>query len=151
MKLGGVADTPQGYGDIQRDLERLEKWADKNLMKFNKGKSKFLSLGMNNPRHQYLLGADQLEMSFAEKDLGLLVDTKLSMRQQCALVAKKANSILGCITKSIASRLKEVILPLCSALVRCLQGVLGPGLGSPVHETHGHAGLSQGIIFVSLF
>ncbi|KGL73379.1 hypothetical protein N309_03961, partial [Tinamus guttatus] len=101
-----------------RDLDRLDNWAVKNLMKFSKAKCKVLHLGRNNPRHQHRLGTDLLESSSAERDLGVMVDDKLTMRQQCALVAKKANGILGCMKQSVSSRLREGILPLYSALVR---------------------------------
>ncbi|PKU49486.1 rna-directed dna polymerase from mobile element jockey-like [Limosa lapponica baueri] len=114
-KLEGLADTPEGCAVIQRDLNRLESWAEKNLMRFNKGKCRVLHLGRKNPRHQYRLGVDLLGSTTEEKDLGLLVDGRLSMRQQCALVA---NGILGCTGRSVASRSREVILPLYSALVR---------------------------------
>jgi len=48
----------------------------------------------------------------------VLVNEKLNTTQQCALTAQKASSILGYIKSSMASRSREGILPLYSALVR---------------------------------
>ncbi|KAK4818076.1 hypothetical protein QYF61_004626 [Mycteria americana] len=86
-----------------------------NFMKFNKEQCKILHLGRNKPMRQYMLGATQLESSFAEKEP---VVAKLNISQQCALAAKKATGILGCIRSSVASKMRQVILPLYSALVR---------------------------------
>ncbi|PKU44057.1 pol- hypothetical protein [Limosa lapponica baueri] len=119
---------------IQRDLDRLDRWAHANLMKFKcQAKCKVLHVGHGNPTHEYRLGREWIESSPEAKDLGVLLDDKLNMSRKCVLTAHKVNQIPGCIKRSMASRSREVILSLCSTLVRphleyCVQ------LWSPQHR-----------------
>jgi len=66
MKLGGVADAPEGCAATQKDLERLESLENRNLRRFNKAKCRVLHPWRNNFMHQYRLAADVLERSSAE-------------------------------------------------------------------------------------
>jgi len=113
MKLCGAVDTLGG-----RDAVQVETWAHMNFVKFSNAKFKVLHMGQANPKHKHWLGGEWIESSPEEKDLGVLTDKKLNKTWKYSLETQKTDCILGCIKRSVASKARKVILPLCSALVR---------------------------------
>ncbi|PKU38340.1 rna-directed dna polymerase from mobile element jockey- hypothetical protein [Limosa lapponica baueri] len=111
-KLCGAVNMLEGRDVIQRDLDRVGKWAHASFMKFNKTKCKVLHQGQGNPKHKHRLSGEWIETSPEEKVLGILADDKLNMNRQCVLTAQKTSDVPGCMKRIVASRSREVILPL---------------------------------------
>ncbi|CAM4622161.1 unnamed protein product [Caretta caretta] len=114
-KLRGIANLEKDWDILQKDLDDLVNWSNSNRMKFNSEKCKVMHLGINK-NFSYKLGTHQLTEE--EKDLGVLVDHRMTMSRQCDMDVKKANAVLGCIRQGTSSRDKEVLVPLYKALVR---------------------------------
>ncbi len=103
-KLGKVIRTDEDARELQGDLDRLYDWTRKWQMEFNTGKCSILSVGRNNPLHNYSLNATPIKRSHCERHLGVLVSSDLRPKNQCIQAKNLANRVLGFITRSVSNR-----------------------------------------------
>ena len=94
-------------------------WTEKWQMSFNKEKCKVLHIGKHNQQFEYKMGTHTLKTTTAEKDVGVLVTNDLKPSQQCARAAKKANSVLGQMSRAFQYRDKITWVRLYKTFVRC--------------------------------
>lgn len=125
-KLGEVAHMPESCAALQKDFDRLEGYAEKNCLKFSKGKCRVLHLEKNNPKCTSIgWGSTCWKTALWRIMLVLWWTTAVPDPER----VRKAKGILACIGKSIASWFMNLILPLYSALVgHTMSAVLSSGL-----------------------
>lgn len=117
-KIGGKAQNDFDAQQIQLDLNKVAAWSEKWQMKFNVDKCKVMHIGHHNPKHEYFMAGKKLIPVTEEKDLGVIISSDLKSSKQCNDASKKANKMLGMISRTISFRTKYNILKLYNAFVR---------------------------------
>ena len=106
------------YLKLQQDLDNLFLWSCEWQLGFNVDKCKVLHIGSNQHNRQYRLGGDFIAVSDVERDLGILIDNKLTFHKQCSSAVAKANKLLGIIRRSFEYINVDMMLSLYKSLIR---------------------------------
>ena len=112
-----------GHIDLQVDIDALQEWAKTMQMLFHPLKCKVMHLGLKNPGREYTMkttdGAEHtLEEVSEEKDLGVIIDDKLTFSKHVTNQVNKANRIIGAIRHTFVNLDKANFLPLYKSIVR---------------------------------
>jgi len=106
---------------LQDDIDSLDTWSKKWLLRFHPDKCHVLTLGkFENITHteRYRLGETELEHVFEEKDLGVIFDAEMKFEQHINTKIKKANSMAGLIRRSFSFLDGKLFKKLFTTLVR---------------------------------
>ena len=76
------------------------------------------TLGDKNPNFKYKIRDQELDKIKQEKDLGVIINCNLKVSDQCITASKKANMMLGLISRNFDHKAPEVMEKLCTAFVR---------------------------------
>ena len=103
---------------LQDCINKLVSWADKWGMIFNIDKCKIMHIGRDNPKHQYLMNGTVLKEVEEEKDVGIIVHHSLKPSRQCSESARRANAVLGQISRAFHFRDRHIFINLYKQFVR---------------------------------
>ena len=117
-KVGQVMETDEDRKKLQKALEELSNWASTWGMAFNVKKCKVMHFGSRNPKHQYTMGGQVLEVTEEERDIGVMVTNNLKPSTQCSKAARTAKAVLGQISRAFHYRDRHIFMRLYTQYVR---------------------------------
>ena len=118
-KIVQEVQNVEGRNNLRKDLSSLFQWSEVWQMDFNLDKCKIMHIGNKKQLFdEYAIGGHILEKVEEEKDLGVIINEKFKVDKQCAMVAKKANQVLGLIYRTFSCKSKTIITQLYKSLVR---------------------------------
>ena len=117
-KAANTIRTVRDVEDLQDCLNRLVTWADTWGMEFNVTKCKVMHVGRNNPRSEYTMSGIKLNTTEVERDIGVMVHRSLRPSTQCAEASRRANVVLGQISRAFHFRDKSTFVKLYKQYVR---------------------------------
>ena len=118
LKMFRIIGDKNDHNEFQSDLDRLVKWSEKWQMKFNFKKCKVMHIGREHYNTSYTMGGQTLCNIDSEKDLGVMINKKLSSSEQVQEARKKALRMLGVINRNVSYKSADVLIKLYCAYVR---------------------------------
>ena len=104
-----IVECEEGRVKFQTMLDNLSQWSNDWQMLFNIDKCHVLHIGKKNPEFMYRWGNGTLETTEEEKDVGIIISKTLKPSLQCAKAAKKANQVLGQLSRGLTYRDKTTL------------------------------------------
>ena len=125
-KLYARSDKDEGPQKLQEDLNAMQAWSDKWLLRFHPQKCSVMKLGVKKSTSEYSMpanGPDEktrvtLRENEVERDLGVFIDNKLTFKDHVAKTTAKANRILGLVRRSFDHLSQKKFTQLFKSLVR---------------------------------
>jgi hypothetical protein len=129
-KLYTRSDIEGNVTELQEDLDRLQEWSDKWFLKFHPEKCSVLKIGRQKSEATYYMNKKEtnsenvqetksivLGVSEVEKDLGVMIDSKLSFKDHVAYNTAKANRMVGIIRRTFDHLTEKTFVQLYKSMV----------------------------------
>jgi hypothetical protein len=117
-KAARVINSDEDRQSLQAALDSIVNWSVTGGMRFNIKKCKVMHLGRRNNNYVYEMAGQKLDKTREEKDLGVIISDNLKPAAQCAKAAKRAQTVLGQISRAFLYRDRTVFMQLYKQYVR---------------------------------